>query len=109
MSYEFVEQCAQHGSGSPGDELDGLHFAAVIGGRRLYFAAFPSQARFRITMARAWESKTEPLGSVIRLDTDQPGLRVCAPMEVEWAEKHAEKIIAEAVSVWRSVTRDCEA
>jgi hypothetical protein len=92
----------------PEDELDGLHFAAVIGGRRLYFAAIPAQVRFRVTMARAWEMQTEPLGSVIRLDTDTPGLRVCAPMEVEWADKHAEKIISEAVSVWRSIMRDCE-
>jgi hypothetical protein len=108
VSYEFVEPSPERAS-SVEDDLDGLHFAAVIGGRRLYFAAFPSQARFRITMARAWELKTEPLGSVIRLDTDEPGLRVCAPMEVEWANRHAEKIIAEAVSVWRSIARDCEA
>ncbi|WP_205325988.1 hypothetical protein [Glycomyces sp. YM15] len=94
---------------SAAEERDGLHFAAVIGGRRLYFQAFPTQARFRITMARAWEQRTEALGSVIRLDTAQPGLRVCAPLEVEWAEKHAEKIIDEAVSVWKSIIRGCEA
>lgn len=91
------------------DELDGFHFAAVIGGRRLYFQAIPSQARFRITMARAWEMKTEALGSVIRLGTAEPGLRVCAPMEVEWAEQHAQHIVAEAVSIWASITRGCEA
>ncbi|MDA1361704.1 hypothetical protein O1R50_18900 [Glycomyces luteolus] len=91
------------------EERDGLHFAAVIGGRRLYFQAFPAQARFRITMARAWEQRTEALGSVIRLGTAKPCLRVCAPLEVEWAEKHAERIIAEAVSVWKSISRGCEA
>jgi hypothetical protein len=109
VSYELADDFDQPLSDAAEDELDGLHFAAVIGGRRLYFAAIPSQSRFRITMARAWELKTEPLGSVIRLDTDEPGLRVCAPLEVEWADKHAEKIISEAVSVWRSISRDCEA
>lgn len=96
-------------SKSVAEERDGLHFAAVIGGRRLYFQAFPTQARFRVTMAHAWEQRTETLGSVIRLDTSKPGLRVCAPLEVEWAEKHAEKVIAEAVSVWKSISRGCEA
>jgi len=108
VSYVLPDDFDQPGSDQPEDELDGLHFAAVIGGRRLYFAAIPSQARFRVTMARAWEMRTDALGSVIRLDTDEPGLRVCAPMEVEWANKHAEKIIAEAVSVWRSISRGCE-
>jgi hypothetical protein len=109
VSQELTDDFDRPWSDPAEDELDGLHFAAVIGGRRLYFGALPSQARFRITMARAWEMKTEPLGSVIRLDTGEPGLRVCAPMEVEWADKHAEKIISEAVSVWRSIIRDCEA
>jgi hypothetical protein len=109
VSQELADGFDRPRSDPSEDELDGLHFAAVIGGRRLYFAALPSQARFRITMARAWEMKTEPLGSVIRLDTNEPGLRVCAPMEVEWADKHAEKIISEAVSVWGSIIRDCEA
>jgi hypothetical protein len=109
VSQELADDFDRPWSDQSEEELDGLHFAAVIGGRRLYFAALPSQARFRITMARAWEMKTEPLGSVIRLETGEPGLRVCAPMEVEWADKHAEKIISEAVSVWRSIIRDCEA
>ncbi|MEV3938346.1 hypothetical protein AB0K52_20510 [Glycomyces sp. NPDC049804] len=106
MSFELVRAAPR---GGPGDGLDGLTFAAVIGGRRLYFQAIPAQARFRITMARAWERRTDALGSVIRLGTAEPGLRVCAPMEVEWAERHAEKIIAEAVSIWGSITRGCEA
>jgi hypothetical protein len=42
---------------------------------------------------------------VIRLDTDEPGLRVCAPLEVEWAAANAEAIVAEAVRVWASITR----
>ncbi|GAA2140048.1 hypothetical protein [Glycomyces algeriensis] len=108
MSFEYVGGIDERPTASTDADLDGLHFAAVIGGRRLYFAAIPSQARFRITMARAWEQRTGPLGSVIRLDTDSPGLRVCAPMEVEWADKHAERIVAEAVSVWRSIARGRE-
>ncbi|MEU5155296.1 hypothetical protein [Glycomyces sp. NPDC021274] len=108
MSYEYVGGLDKRASDAADADLDGLHFAAVIGGRRLYFAALPSQARFRITMARAWEQRTEPLGSVIRLDTDEPGLRVCAPLEVEWADKHAERIVAEAVSVWKSIARGSE-
>ncbi|MBO3735614.1 hypothetical protein [Glycomyces niveus] len=106
MSLELVCETTHSDAG---DELDGLHFTAVIGGRRLYFQAIPSQARFRITMARAWERRTEALGSVIRLGTAEPGLRVCAPMEVEWAEQHAQNIVAEAVSIWASITRGCEA
>jgi hypothetical protein len=90
------------------DDLDGHHFAAVIGGRRLYYEAFPSQARFRITMARAWEQKIEALGSVIGLDTAAPGLRVCAPLELEWAAQNAEEIVTEAVKVWDSITRHRE-
>jgi hypothetical protein len=106
VSFELV---CETGRGDAGEELDGLHFAAVIGGRRLYFQAIPAQARFRITMARAWERRTEVLGSVIRLGTAEPGLRVCAPMEVEWAEQHSQNIVAEAVSIWASITRGCEA
>jgi hypothetical protein len=90
------------------DELDGLHFVAVIGNRRLYFEAIPAQCRFRVTMAHVWAGKAEALGSVIRLDTDEPGLRVCAPMEVEWATRYAEKVVAEAVMIWGSITRGCE-
>jgi hypothetical protein len=90
------------------EDLEGLHFVAVIGNRRLYFEAFPSQCRFRIMMAHVWAGKAEALGSVIKLDTAEPGLRVCAPMEVEWAAKYAEAIVAEAVGIWDSITRGCE-
>ena len=79
MSIEPVGDADRRKRGSK-DDPNGYQFAAVIGGRRLYYEAFPSQARFRITMARAWEQKTEALGSVIRLDTAAPGLRVCAPI-----------------------------
>jgi hypothetical protein len=88
--------------------LDGIQFVTVIDGRRLYFEAYPAQARFRVTMAHVWAGKAEALGSVIRLDTDKPGLRVCAPLEVEWAAENAEAIVAEAVRVWASVTRNCD-
>jgi hypothetical protein len=59
-------------------------------------------------MAHVWAGKAEALGSVIRLDTDEPGLRVCAPLEVEWAAANAEAIVAEAVRVWASITRTCD-
>jgi hypothetical protein len=93
---------------APSAEVDGIHFVAVIGGRRLYFEAYPAQARFRVTMAHVWAGKAEALGSVIRLDTDEPGLRVCAPLEVEWAAANAEAIVAEAVRVWASIMRSCD-
>ncbi|MCC3763937.1 hypothetical protein K3N28_12765 [Glycomyces sp. TRM65418] len=93
---------------APSEDLDGIPAVAVIGGRRLYFEAFPLQARFRVTMAYAWAERTEALGSVIRLDTGEPGLRVCAPLEVEWAARHAEAIVSEAVRIWASITRDGE-
>ena len=92
----------------PSEDIDGIHFVAAIGGRRLHFEAYPAQARFRVTMAHVWAGKAEALGSVIRLDTDEPGLRVCAPLEVEWAAENAEAIVGEAVRVWASITRSCE-
>ena len=58
MSFEFVGGIDERPPATADADLDGLHFAAVIGGRRLYFAAIPAQARFRITMARAWEQRT---------------------------------------------------
>ncbi|MCD0442296.1 hypothetical protein LO763_01480 [Glycomyces sp. A-F 0318] len=87
------------------DDFDGARFAAVIDGRRLYFEAFPAQSRFRVTVADARTGRSAALGSVIRLDTDAPGLRICAPLEVEWATRNAEEIVAEAVDVWDSITR----
>jgi hypothetical protein len=88
--------------------IDGIHFVAAIDGRRLYFEAYPAQARVRVTMAHVWAGKAEALGSVIRLDSDKPGLRVCAPLEVEWAATNAEAIVAEAVWVWAAITRNCD-
>lgn len=90
------------------EDRESVQAVAVIGGRRLYFEAIPAQARFRITMAHVWAGSVEALGSVIRLDTDEPGLRVCAPLEVEWAARHMEEIVAVAVGVWADMTRDCE-
>ncbi|WP_030144228.1 hypothetical protein [Glycomyces sp. NRRL B-16210] len=81
---------------------------AVIGGRRLYFEALPAQARLRITMAHVWAGSVEALGSVIRLDTAHPSLRVCAPLEVEWAARHMDEIVAEAIEVWAALTRHCD-
>lgn len=95
-------------STSPIETPEGIHFVAAIGGRRLYFEAYLPQARFRIMMAYVWAGKAEALGSVIKLDTEEPGLRVCAPLEVEWAAKHADEIVAEAARVWDSITRYCE-
>jgi hypothetical protein len=93
---------------TPSEDLDGLHFVAVIGNRRLYFEAFPAQFRFRVTMAHVWAGKAQALGSVIRLDTDDPRLCVCAPMEVEWAARYAEEIVVDARRIWDSITRGCE-
>ncbi|MEU6858330.1 hypothetical protein AB0B28_05570 [Glycomyces sp. NPDC046736] len=78
----------------------------VVDGRRLHFAAIVPQARLRLTLADPWE-ESEILGSVIRLDTTEPGLRVAAPLQVEWANDHAETILKEAVRVWDTVTRHC--
>lgn len=80
---------------------------ALVDGRRLHFEAIVVQARLRVTLADPWE-ESEVLGSVIRLDTDTPGLRVAAPLQVEWASAHSERIVAEAVSVWSSVVRACD-
>lgn len=90
------------------EDIEGVRFVSVIEERRLYFEAYPFQARFRVTMAHVRAGKTESLGSVIRLDTDEPGLRVCAPLEVEWAARNADVIVAEAVQVWESITRNCD-
>ena len=106
MNRKAASEAAQRTASS--EDLDGVRFVAVIDGRRLYFEAFPPQARFRITTARAQTGKPEALGSVIRLDTDDPGLRVCAPLEVEWAARNAEEIVAEAVKVWDSIAGHCE-
>jgi hypothetical protein len=79
---------------------------AVVDGRRLHFEAMVLQARLRVTLADPWE-ESDVLGSVIHLDTATPGLRVAAPLQLEWARTHSEVIVSEAVSVWKSVTRVC--
>lgn len=80
---------------------------ALVDGRRLHFEVIAVQARLRVTLADPWE-ESEVLGSVIRLDTAQPGLRVAAPLQVEWATAHSGLIVAEAVKVWSAVTRACD-
>ncbi|THV30125.1 hypothetical protein [Glycomyces paridis] len=84
------------------------HAVRRIGGRQLHFEAFPSQARLRITTLSAGTVPESALGSVIRLDTTEPGLRVSAPLEVEWASTNMEEIVAEAVRIWGSLARNCE-
>ena len=78
----------------------------VVDGRRLHFEAMVPQARLRVTLADPWE-ESEVLGSVIRLDTEEPGLRVAAPLQVEWADLHSKHIVAEATRIWNSVTKHC--
>jgi hypothetical protein len=72
----------------------------------LRFTAIPFQARVRITFSGNG-NLPEALGSVIGLNTDEPGLRVSAPLYVEWASIHSQAIIAEAVRIWAEVRRDC--
>ncbi|THV22044.1 hypothetical protein [Glycomyces paridis] len=86
--------------------FDSFVATVLVDGRRLHFAAIVPQARLRVTLADPWE-ESEVLGSVIRLDTGEPGLRVAAPLQVEWANLHADRIITEATRVWASVTRHC--
>ncbi|THV41410.1 hypothetical protein [Glycomyces buryatensis] len=75
-----------------------------IDGKLLRFDTIPFQARLRITLPG---EDPEALGSVIRLDTDDPGLRVCAPLHVEWGREHCDAIVAEAVRVWATIVREC--
>lgn len=94
---------------------------ARIGGRRLRFDAIFCQNRLRITMLDGAESSEaeaeeeceagvvpEALGSVVYLDSDRPGLRISAPLHVEWAAQHCEAIIAEGVRIWGIVLRECD-
>jgi hypothetical protein len=73
-----------------------------ISERRLRFSLIPVQARARITCGE------EAIGSVIRLDTDQPALRVSAPLEADWAAIHCELLIAEAIRIWNASVKDCD-
>jgi hypothetical protein len=89
--------------------VNGAHYLATawIDEYLLRFTAIPFQARIRITFSGNG-NLPEALGSVIGLDTDAPGLRVSAPLYVEWATIHSEAIIAEAVRIWAEVRRDCD-
>lgn len=82
----------------------------MIGGRLLHFEPFVPQARLRITMRIPGEPCSEALGSVIHLNSDKPALRVCAPLEVEWATIHMAEIVDEAIRVWASsiTVRHCD-
>jgi hypothetical protein len=78
----------------------------LVDGRRLHYEVMVPQARLRVTLADPWEG-SEVIGSVIYLDREKPGLRVSAPLQIEWATAHEELIVAEAVRVWDAVTRAC--
>lgn len=89
--------------------MNATHYLATvwIDDRLLRFTALPYQSRLRITFGGIG-TRPEPLGSVIRLDTEDPRLCVSAPLHVEWAEANSDPIIAEAVRIWAEVRRDCE-
>ncbi|THV26797.1 hypothetical protein [Glycomyces paridis] len=84
-----------------------MQFKALVwvDGRRLRFEPVLKQPRLRVILTGA-----EPvaLGSVIRLDTGEPGLRVSAPLHVEWATEHLEAIVRHAADVWAEITHECE-
>ncbi|MFC3493017.1 hypothetical protein [Glycomyces rhizosphaerae] len=75
--------------------------AAWVDGRRLRFEPVLQQPRLRVIFTG---SEPEALGSVIELDTTGPGLRVSAPLHVEWAVEHYEVIVDQAVWVWGEIT-----
>ncbi|WP_199034200.1 hypothetical protein [Glycomyces salinus] len=78
---------------------------AEIDGRRVEFTPLPFQARLRVTF---YEVDPAVLGSVIDLDTDEPGLRVSAPLHLEWGNAHADQLVTEATRIWASLASDCE-
>ncbi|MFG3338229.1 hypothetical protein [Glycomyces sp. NPDC048151] len=86
-------------------EFTGLIAHAVIGDRHLNFDAVFSQHRLRVTF-----SGTEPtvLGSVVYLDSHEPGLRISEPLHVDWAVQRHEAIINEAKRIWSSAIRECD-
>lgn len=87
--------------------MNRLQFIATawVDGRLLRFEPVLKQPRLRVIITGP---EPEPLGSVIRLDTDQAGLRVSAPLHVEWANEHHEAIIASAHRIWADITRECD-
>jgi hypothetical protein len=86
-------------------EVSSLSARAVISERHLFFEAIFCQHRLRVTF-----SNTEPaiLGSVVYLDTAEPGLRVSEPLHVEWAVHNHEAIINEAKRIWAVAIRECD-
>jgi hypothetical protein len=83
---------------------------AEVGGRRLRFEAVFRQSRLRITLLRnASESaSSEALGSVVYLDSDEPGLRIRSPLHVDGAVQHCAAIIGEAERIWGAALRECD-
>ncbi|THV40873.1 hypothetical protein [Glycomyces buryatensis] len=93
---------------------------AAIDGRFLRYESLPHQTRLRITFCgKPFEDSTEALpedttepvpgealGSVIGLNTAEPGLRVSAPLHVEWATANLDAIVAQAVRIWAAAEPD---
>jgi hypothetical protein len=91
------------------EEAYGPVAGAAIDGRRMEFSSLPFQARMRITFLNGvHEGEPAVLGSVIGLDTDEPGLRVSTPIHLEWGTGHADQIVAEASRIWASLVTACE-
>jgi hypothetical protein len=84
-----------------------LQFIATawVDGRLLRFEPVLQQPRLRVIITGA-----EPvaLGSVIGLGTDHVGLRVSAPLHVEWAGDQHEAIVSHAQRIWTEITRECD-
>lgn len=87
--------------------MNRLQFIATawVDGRLLRFEPVLKQPRLRVIITGR---TPEPLGSVIRLDSTEPGLRVSAPLHVEWAVEHCEVIVDRATRVWAEITRECD-
>lgn len=87
--------------------MNRLQFMATawVDSRLLRFEPVLKQPRLRVILTG---TEPESLGSIIGLDTDQAGLRVSAPLHVEWANEHHETIIAHARQVWAEITRECD-
>jgi len=85
-------------------EVTSLIARSVIGERHLVFEAIFCQHRLRVTF-----SGEQPgvLGSVVYLDSLEPGLRISEPLHVEWAVLHHEAIIDEAQRIWAVAIREC--
>lgn len=86
--------------------MNRLQFIATawVDGRLLRFEPVLRQPRLRVIITG---TEPEALGSVIGLGTDDVGLRVSAPLHVEWAGEHCEAIVSRAQRVWAEITREC--